>query len=145
MLRAKLAEVKAQLVKDVEDAYEAVFKELEDFAAQNGVTFDRGAFRNLPSLKTGTNNFFALRSNADVSAFKQEQMKKILESKPAGTPTGGGSQPPQQPQVKRVFVKASQLCRAQKIRNIDELNKYVDSVRNNLISALGDNDELIVS
>lgn len=145
MLRAKLAEVKAQLVKDVEDAYETVFQELEDFAAQNGVTFDRGAFRNLPSLKTGTNNFFALRSNADVSAFKQEQMKKILESKPAGTPTGGGTQPPQQPQVKRVFVKASQLCRAQKIRNIDELNKYVDSVRNNLISALGDNDELIVS
>ena len=150
ILRAKLAEIKAKLVADVEQAYENVFAELEEFAKQNDVTFDRSQFRNLPSVKTQTNNFFALQSNANVDAFKQQQMAKIIEEaeKKKGQGgnggAGGGTQPPKKT-VKRSYVKASQICRAQKIRNIDELNSYVEGIRRNLINALGDNDEIIVS
>lgn len=150
MLRAKLAEIKAKLVANVEQAYENVFAELEEFAKQNDVTFDRSQFRNLPSVKTQTNNFFALQSNANVDAFKQQQMAKIIEEaeKKKGQGgnggAGGGTQPPKKT-VKRSYVKASQICRAQKIRNIDELNSYVEGIRRNLINALGDNDEIIVS
>ena len=147
LLRAKLNEIKTQLVKDVEDAYERVFTELEGFAKETGGTFDRGAFRNLPVVKTGTNNFFALQSNANVDSFKQEQMHKIVEEteKKKGEQGGSGSQGGSKPTIKRSYVKASQICRAQKIRNIEELNRYVDGIRNNLIAALGDNDEIIVS
>ena len=150
ILKAKLAEIKAKLVADIEQAYENVFAELEEFARQNDVTFDRGQFRNLPSVKTQTNNFFALQSNANVDAFKQQQMAKIIEEaeKKKGQGgnggAGGGTQPPKKT-VKRSYVKASQICRAQKIRNIDELNSYVEGIRRNLINALGDNDEIIVS
>ena len=150
ILKAKLAEIKAKLVADVEQAYENVFAELEEFAKQNDVTFDRSQFRNLPSVKTQTNNFFALQSNANVDAFKQQQMAKIIEEaeKKKGQGgnggAGGGTQPPKKT-VKRSYVKASQICRAQKIRNIDELNSYVEGIRRNLINALGDNDEIIVS
>ena len=147
ILRAKLAEIKELLVKDVRDAYEKVLKELEDFAAENGVSFDSGAFRNLPDIKSSTNNFFALQSNANVDSFKQEQMHKIVEEaeKKKGGQGGSGSQGGSKPTIKRSYVKASQICRAQKIRNIEELNRYVDGIRNNLIAALGDNDEIIVS
>lgn len=144
ILRAKLAEIKAKLVQDVRDAYEAVFKELEEFAQQNDAKFDRAPFKNLPDIKTDTNNFFALQSNANMDGFKQEQMRKILESKPLPTPPPGGGKPEPKP-VKRRFVKASQICHAQKIRNLQELNNYVDGIRNKLIEALGDNDEIIVS
>lgn len=147
LLRAKLNEIRTQLVKDVEDAYERVFTELEGFAKETGGTFDRGAFRNLPVVKTGTNNFFALQSNANVDSFKQEQMHKIVEEaeKKKGEQGGSGAKGGSKPTIKRSYVKASQICRAQKIRNIEELNRYVDGIRNNLIAALGDNDEIIVS
>ena len=150
ILRGKLKEIKDKLVSDIEKAYENVFKELEDFASEVGGSFDRGQFRNLPAIKTQTDNFFALQSNANVSAFKEQQIAKILDSVPKkpkqedeGHGDPGRSVPP--PPIKRKYVKASQICRAQKIRNIDELNRYVDSIRHNLIAELGDNDEIIVS
>ena len=133
-----------------EKAYETVFDELEVFAKENDVTFDRGQFRNVSSVKTQTNNFFALQSNANVDAFKQQQMAKIIEEserKKAPRGSGSGSSEPgqQKKPIKRSYIKASQICRAQKIRNIEELNSYVDGIRSKLISALGDNDEIIVS
>ena len=149
ILRVKLDEIKKGLVKNVLDAYDAVFTELEEFAKSNGVTFDRSQFKNMVNAKTTTNNFYALQSNANVDAFKQQQIKDILDraakkTPPAPTPGGGkGPQPPKP--VKRVYIHANQLCKAQKIRSVDELNKYVDSIRQTLINTLGDNDELIVS
>ena len=150
ILRGKLKEIKDILIADIEKAYENVFKELEDFASEVGGSFDRGQFRNLPATKTQTDNFFALQSNANVSAFKEQQIAKILDSVPKkpkqeneGHGDPGRSVP--SPTIKRKYVKASQICRAQKIRNIDELNRYVDSIRHNLIAELGDNDEIIVS
>ena len=151
ILRAKLTEIKAELVADVEKAYETVFDELEEFAQENDVTFDRGQFRNIPAVKTQTNNFFALQSNANVDAFKQQQMARIVEEAEKKKAQQGGGQgsasggSQQKKPIKRSYVKASQICRAQKIRNIDELNNYVDGIRNKLIVALGDNDEIIVS
>ncbi len=149
ILRVKLDEIKKGLVKNVLDAYDAVFTELEEFAKSNGVTFDRSQFKNMVNAKTTTNNFYALQSNANVDAFKQQQIKDILDraaKKTPPTPTPGGGKGPQPPKpVKRVYIHANQLCKAQKIRSVDELNKYVDSIRQTLINTLGDNDELIVS
>ncbi len=77
-------------------------------------------------------------------------MAKIIEEgerKKAPREGGSGSSEPetQKKPIKRSYIKASQICRAQKIRNIEELNSYVDGIRSKLISALGDNDEIIVS
>ena len=148
VLRGKLEEIRKRLVQDVIDAYDAVFTELEDFAKSNGVTFDRTQFKNMVNAKTTTKNFFALQSNANVGAFKQQQIKDILDRVPKKQPpipdTPDDDPVPPKP-VKRVSIRAHQLCKAQVIRSVDELNKYVDGIRQTLISTLGDNDELIVS
>lgn len=151
ILRVKLSEIKAKLVKDIEDAYAAVLDELEEFAKENGGTFDRGAFKNTAGVKSTTNNFFALKSNADVSTFKQAQIKAILNSVPKPVepkPVDNDNQEKgkeEHKQPKRSYIHASQLCKAQKIRSIDELNNYVEDIRKKLIAELGDNDEIIVS
>lgn len=146
ILQGKLNEIKAVLVKNIEEAYDTVFGELEEFARQNNVSFDRNVFKNQVGAKCTTNNFFALRSNADVSSFKEQQIRDILNKvpKPEKPDTGNGN-PAQPAPIKRSIIHANQLCKAQKIRNIDELNSYVDSIKKKLIDALGDNDEIIVS
>ena len=88
-----------------------------------------------------------MKNNADTAAFKQQQVAAILDSVPKKEDEpqkGGGGKTPPPPQTKRAYVHASQLCKSQKIRSLEELNKYVDAIRKGLISALGDNDELIV-
>ena len=73
---------------------------------------------------------------------EEAEKKKAQQGGGQGSASGGSQQ---KKPIKRSYVKASQICRAQKIRNIDELNNYVDGIRNKLIAALGDNDEIIVS
>lgn len=138
ILQAKLAEIKAKLAQNIKDAYEAVFVELEDFAKQNNVTFDRNLYKNMVDAKCTTNNFFALQSNANVKAFKEQKIKEILNSIPK-PPTGN------EPPVKRKYLQASQLYKAQTIHNLDEINDYVDSIKKKLIAELDNNDEIIVS
>lgn len=134
ILRVKLAEIKAALVKKVEDAYAKALDELEAFAKTNGVEFDRTPFQNVTVTKTSTNNFYALQSNANVESFKQEQIDAILKKtqKPNST-------------VKRAHVRFNQICKAQSIKSMSEIDAYVNDIKNKLIEKLADNDELIVS
>ena len=147
VLRGKLEEIRKRLVQNVIDAYEAVFTELEEFAQGIGETFDRNQFKNMVNAKTTSNNFFALQTNANVSAFKQQQIDLLLDRVAKKTPAHqnpqGGVNPPKQ--VKRVHIRADKLCKAQTIRSMAELDSYVASIRQTLINTLGDNDELIVS
>ncbi len=147
ILRVKLADIQKALVAEVVAAYDAVFAELEAFAKDCGGKFDRNQFKNTVAVKTSTNNFFALKNNANVDAFKQQQIAAILETVPKvpqpPRPDDGKDPNPPKP-VKRAYVHANKLCKAQTIRDVNELNNYVDSIRNKLIESLGDNDELIV-
>lgn len=147
ILRGKLEAVRKDLASAVVAAYDAVFAELEEFAKGVGGKFDRTRFKNFVDAKTTTTNFFALKNNADTAAFKQQQVAAILDSvtkKEDDSKKDDGGKTPPPPPTKRAYVHASQLCKSQKIRSLEELNKYVDAIRKGLISALGDNDELIV-
>lgn len=149
ILRGKLAEIQRGLVDAVNSAYEAAFDELEGFASENGVSFNRLLFRNTVAAKTTTSNFFALRSNTNVDSFKQAQINAILDQAArarAEQESGSGENPTvQRKAVRRIHVRPSQICRAQTIRSLEELDMYVDSIKGKLIDALGDNDEIIVS
>ena len=148
LLKVKLEEIRKGLVQRVIDAYDAVFTELEEFAKGIDETFDRNQFKNMVNAKTTTNNFYALQNNADVDAFKQQQINILLDQaakkKPATTPPSGENPLPPRP-IRRVYIQGRQLCKAQTIRSMNELNSYVDAIRQKLINTLGDNDEIIVS
>lgn len=148
ILSGKLNEIQKKLVEKVIAAYDAVFTELEDFAAGNGVTFDRSQFKNTVAAKTTTKNLFALQSNANTDAFKQQQIAAILDRASKKIPGGGqpgGGGIPTPPQPRRTYISPNKLCRAQTIRNMGEVDSYVEAIRQKLISALGSNDEIIVS
>ena len=90
------------------------------------------------------------KPDAVISGFRKqaellEEAEKKRAQREGGQDSGSGEPQQKRQPIKRSYVKASQICRAQKIRNIEELNRYVDGIRNNLIAALGDNDEIIVS
>ena len=52
---------------------------------------------------------------------------------------------PDKPLPKKIKrIAAKDICKAKRITSIEELNAYVDSIRQNLIDALGDNDEIRV-
>ncbi len=148
ILRGKLDEIRKKLVQSVVDSYDAAFAELEEFAQGVGETFDRSPFKNMVNAKTTTNNFYALQNNADVDAFKLQQITVILDQaskkKPhIPTPTDPNPIPPRT--IRRAYIHSRQLCKAQTIRNMSELDSYVDSIRQTLINSLGNNDEIIVS
>ena len=134
ILRVKLQEIKAVLVKNIEDAYAKVLDELEAFAKNNSVEFDRNQFRNITVPLVGTDNFYALQSNANTDKFKQEQID-ILVNKSSKPDT----------KVKRAHVHINQICKAKSIHNKSEIDAYVNEIKSALIEKLADNDELIVS
>jgi hypothetical protein len=134
ILRGKLADIKKDLVKKIEDAYSKVLDELEAFAKASGVSFDRDHFRNITVPLTTTNNFYALQSNANTDSFKQEQIDAIIKQ----TSTPGAP-------VKRVHIHINQVFKAKNIHNEAEIDAYVAEIKNKLIEKLADNDELIVS
>ena len=95
--------------------------------------------------KCTTDNLYALKSNADVDAFRRQQIQAIdAKVVPDENPGGGETKTPPAPK-KIKHLSAKDICRAQRITSIDELNSYIDSIRRNLIAALDGNDEIRVS
>ena len=71
-------------------------------------------------------------------------LSALSKPAPAPGPDPDPVVPPVKP-VKRSYIHANQLYKAQTIHNLTELNDYVDSIKRKLIDALGDNDEIVVS
>lgn len=149
ILKAKLAAVKAELVEKIKKAYADVLDELEQYAQSVNVPFNKNSFAAIIENKTRTDNFYALDSNANTDRFRDEQLAIIDSKIPRPTPQPGpGPVPPTPtptpaPKVKHVSPK--DICKAQRIKNVAELEAYVAQVRQNLIASLGNNDELIIS
>ena len=144
-LKRKLADVKKEYVDRIHKAYEDVLEELDQYAKSVKVSFDKSLFRNMIDAKCTTDNLYALKSNSDVDGFRRQQIQAIdAKVVPDENPGGGETKTPPAPK-KIKHVSAKDICRAQRITSIDELNNYIDSIRQKLIAALDGNDEIRVS
>ena len=129
MLNAKLQEKKKELVKDIEDKYNAAFDELEKYAESAKVERDKFAKRDTTiTQKTNTNNFYA----NSVPQFYEEQMKKIDDAKP-GDPSGR----------KRKVVHLSTHT-SQPMRTEADIDLYLQSLKVQLMKHLDENTDLVV-
>ncbi len=145
-LNRKLGDIKSVLSEKIRTAYSDVLDELEQYAISVGVSFDKSSFRNFVDAKCTTDNLYALKSNANVDGFRDKLLEDINNRIPV-TPSSVDPETPIQdkPLPKKIKrIAAKDICKAKRITSIEELNAYVDSIRQNLIDALGDNDEIRV-
>lgn len=141
ILKQILAGVKNVLVDKIRNAYADVLEELSQYAKSVNVMFDKSAFKNMIDAKCMTDNLYALDSNSNVDAFRKAQLAAIDSRIPAKPDSPDKPAAPKK--VKHVTPR--DICKAQRITSLDELNAYVDSIKQKLIDALNDNDEIRVS
>jgi len=167
-LENSLKERHEQLVADVTKAYNDAFDQLESFAKQAGVAFDKFANRQVTiTRKTNTNNFDALQNNAyhaNVMAFVDEQNNLINEEihkrqeaeerarqaqaqQSNGQQNGNnnGNSQPEAPVVKvkprkRVVVNTTQRT----LKNEADVNAYLDELKRQIMSQLNDDYEFFI-
>ena len=155
-INGQLQEKKHELVEDIKAKYNKAFDELEKYATDMNVAREKFAKRDVTiSLKTSTNNFYALQANADkVSEFYEEQTHKIndaVEAKPAPTPTPttepGGSTQPTTPQPKPRVRKIVHLNThySTPIHTEADIDSYLQTLKEQLMKYISDDNDIIVS
>lgn len=155
-INGQLQEKKHELVEDIKAKYNKAFDELEKYASDMNVAREKFAKRDVTiSLKTSTNNFYALQANADkVAEFYEEQTHKInaaVEAKPAPTTTpttepGGGAQPttPQQkPRVRKIVHLNTHYSTP--IHTEADIDSYLQTLKEQLMKYISDDNDIIVS
>ena len=132
-INGKLQEKKKELIQIITDKFNAVFDDLEQYAESVNVSRDKFAKRDVTiSLRTNTNNFYALQANASTKEFQEEQMRKINDAKP----TSGGR--------KRILVNLSTHT-TQPIRSEADIDSYLQGLKAELMQHLGDNIDIIIN
>ena len=133
-LNEQLAECKAKLIETIKDNYNKAFDELEQYANDKGVSRDKFAKRDVTiTLKTSSENFYALQANADTTKFYQEQMKKINDAIPDDRP---------EQKLKLVTLHTHTT---QPMRTEADIDLYLAGLKEELMQYVNANNEIIVS
>ena len=134
-INGQLQEKKHELVEDIKTRYNNAFDELEQYAESVKVEREKFAKRDVTiSLKTNTNNFYALQANANcVPTFYDEQWRIIDSAKP-GEPTGR----------KRISVRLSTHS-TKPIRSEADVDSYLQTLKEQLMKFISDDNDIIVS
>ena len=159
-INGQLQEKKRELVEEIKDKYNKVFDELEKYATDMHVAREKFAKRDVTiSLKTGTNNFYALQANANTSEFYEEQMRKINAaivvpptpptpptSTGGGTNSGNGGQPtPPQPRPRVRKVVTLKTHTTEPMHTEADIDIYLQSLTVQLMQYLSDDNDIIVN
>ena len=155
-INGQLQEKKHELVEDIKAKYNKAFDELEKYATDMNVAREIFAKRDVTiSLKTSTNNFYALQANADkVSEFYEEQTHKIndaVEAKPVPTPSpttepGGSTQPTTsqpKPRVRKIVHLNTHYSTP--IHTEADIDSYLQTLKEQLMKYISDDNDIIVS
>lgn len=155
-VNGQLQECKTKLIEEIKTNYNKVFDELEDYAKEVNVSRDKFAKRDIViSLKTSSSNFYALKSNANTSAFYEEEMKKINKAIPAApvivTPPvvtpGDKPVPPTPPQPKPRVRKIVHLNThtTTPMRTELDVDLYLASLKAEIMQYIGGDSDIIIS
>ena len=160
-LNGQLQEKKRELVEEIKAKYNKAFDELEKYATDMHVARDKFAKRDVTiSLKTGTNNFYALQANANTAEFYEEQMRKInaaiviptTPTEPTGTGDGttsvhddGGQPTPPQPRPRVRKVVKLNTHTTEPMHTEADIDLYLQSLKVQLMQYLSDDNDIIVN
>lgn len=137
LLQAELKKCRDELVRNVTNAYNKVFDELDTYAKQKDVKPEEYADRNETIRhKTGSLNFYALKDAADTTDFFTKMINVINT---IATGRGGHERIIKVVRLNTRTGTENPLCNQQDIDN------YLSRLREQLIKLLGDNDGIIVS
>ena len=160
-LNGQLQEKKRELVEEIKTKYNKAFDELEKYATDMHVAREKFAKRDVTiSLKTGTNNFYALQANANTAEFYEEQMRKINAAiviptppaEPTGTGDGansvhddGGQPTPPQPRPRVRKVVKLNTHTTEPMHTEADIDLYLQSLKVQLMQYLSDDNDIIVN
>lgn len=160
-INAQLQAKKKELVDSIVAKYNTVFDELEQYASEMHVARDKFAKKDVTiSLKTNTNNFYALQANANTADFYEEQMHRInaaVVTKPAPSyppvprdgsdaahDNGGQPTPPQpQPRVRKVVHLDTHTTKP--MHTEADIDLYLKGLKAELMQYLGDDIDIIIN
>ena len=153
-LRSQLKSLTEGLKQEIKKQYDSVFDELEQYAKDMNVPFDKFAKREITIMhKTNTSNLYALHAAInEVSGFRENQYNRINEAVPAPTPTPTTPSDPTVPTpppttpapvVRRVVHLNTQF--KQPMRNESDVDNYLQGLKQQLMKHIGEGKEIIVS
>ena len=132
-IEVQLHQKRSELEENVRVRYSAVFDELERYAEDMHVSRDKFARRDITILrKTASGNFYALQAAADTSAFYEEQMHLI-------------NQAVDESQKRKTKVVKLRTHTAEPMRSEDDVDRYLQSLKEQLMPYINENNDIIVS
>lgn len=147
-LNGQLQECKAALVAQIQENYRKVFDELDEYAKSVHVSPDKHTNRDSVIARlTTSNNFFALSANADTTRFYEEETAKINRAIVAPAPpkpsddklTVAGSAP----RIRKVIRLHTH--HSTPIRTEQDVDRYLQSLKEQLMQHIGEDKEIIIS
>lgn len=151
-LKQQLAEildsVRNDLREKIKTAYKEVFNDLKQIANEQNVPesvlSDRDATIH---IKTSSLNILILQNNINTDTFYQEQVAKIMSyvpPKPNLSGTGDPSTPTPPKPAKRIRQASLQTKTKQPITNEEDIDRYLDGLREQLQRLLADQDGVMI-
>ncbi|MCO6024885.1 BREX system P-loop protein BrxC [Prevotella cerevisiae] len=147
-LEAQIGKCKENLISDIKGKYDAVFNELEQYAKESGVSREAFAGRDVTiSSKTNTENFYALKANADTSAFYEQQLQQINAAvpKPAPIPSKDETHEPFVPPKPIRKIVHLQTHTAKPMHTEEDVDRYLQSLKKQLMRFITGNNDIIVN
>jgi hypothetical protein len=136
-LQNELKKCRDELVKNVTDAYNKAFAELDAYAEKAKVTPEEYDNHSATlSRMTTSHNFYALKDAADTTGFIAKMINTINE---IAASRGAG-----EPKIRVVRLQTG-TGTSHPLRNQEDIDNYLAGLRNQLMQLLGDNDGIIVS
>ncbi|MCD8207246.1 MAG: BREX system P-loop protein BrxC [Bacteroidales bacterium] len=142
-LDGSLQERRAALVKDVKAKYNEVFDELDAYAKSVNVPAHKYADRDRTiAQKTSTDNFYALEANANVDAFRQEQMNRINAAIERPAATVGTNAPKPIRTCRAITLKTHT---AKPISTEEDVNAYLQGLKAQIMEHLQNDNDIIIN
>ena len=161
-INGQLQEKKKELVAEITTKYNIIFDDLEKYASDMQVARDKFAKRDITiSLKTSTNNFYALQANINNSpTFYEEEMRKInsaIQEKldkpvpPTQKDEDGGKSvpddkktpPESRPRIRKVVTLSTHTT--EPMHTEADIDLYLQSLKVQLMQYLGEDNDIIVN
>ena len=150
-LRTQLKTLTDGLKHKIKEQYNVVFDELEQYASDMKVPYDKFAKRDITIMhRTNTSNLYALNAAInEVSGFREDQYNIINAAVPAPEPTTPATpndptpSPQPTPVVRRVVHLNTQF--KQPMRTESDVDNYLQGLKQQLMTHIGEGKEIIVS
>ena len=139
--------VRNELREKIKAAYNEIFDYLKQVAEKQhvpeSVLSDR---ETVIRVKTTPTNILVLQNNANTDTFYQEQVDKIMSYNPPLPPGGEGDGKPEPPKTpdKRIRKAALQTKTKLPITNAEDIERYLEGLRQQLEKLLIDQDGVMI-